>query len=83
VLIDEVVNLFSKVAFYGIYDGHGGEKCAGISKFVQLQTIWQEYMVDHLHKNICNQEAFQKGEFEKAIQIGFKKTDEEFLHYCR
>eukprot|EP01119_Soliformovum_irregulare_P008193 TRINITY_DN2123_c1_g1_i2.p1 TRINITY_DN2123_c1_g1~~TRINITY_DN2123_c1_g1_i2.p1 ORF type:complete len:965 (+),score=312.69 TRINITY_DN2123_c1_g1_i2:38-2932(+) len=70
VLIEEVVNLFSKVSFYGIYDGHGGPRAA-------------DYLKLKIHKNICNQTAFAKGDFETAIRNGFQQTDDEFLQMCR
>eukprot|EP01114_Cavostelium_apophysatum_P007309 TRINITY_DN1938_c0_g2_i1.p1 TRINITY_DN1938_c0_g2~~TRINITY_DN1938_c0_g2_i1.p1 ORF type:complete len:1165 (+),score=384.97 TRINITY_DN1938_c0_g2_i1:206-3700(+) len=69
-ILDDVVNLFSKVSFFGIYDGHGGDKCA-------------DYLKDVLHQNICNTEAFAKGDFEKAMRDGFRKTDDAFLDICR
>ncbi len=69
-LLEEVVNMFSKVGFFAIYDGHGGDKCA-------------DFMIQNLHKNICNQAAFARGEFESALRTGFKLTDEAFLQRCR
>lgn len=67
---DEVINLFSKIAFFGVYDGHGGVRAA-------------DYLKAHLHERICNQEAFAKGDFETAIKTGFQKTDDEFLKLCK
>lgn len=69
-LFEEIVNLFSKVGYFGIFDGHGGVRCA-------------EYLLQNLHKNICNQEAFARGEFEKALLTGFQQTDDNFLKLCR
>ncbi len=58
-LLEEVVNLFSKVSFFGIYDGHGGARCA-------------DYLKQNLHRNICNTEHFAKGDFDTAIKLGFQ-----------
>lgn len=69
-LLEEIANLFSKIGFFGVYDGHGGVRAA-------------EYLTKHLHDNICNQEAFKQGDFETAIKVGFKKTDDAFLKLCR
>lgn len=38
---DELSNLFSKVSYFGIYDGHGGARAA-------------QYLTEHLHLDICN-----------------------------
>lgn len=69
-LLNEVINMFSKVGYFGVYDGHGGDKCA-------------DYLIEHMHKNIVNQSAFVKGDFETAIKNGFKTTDEAFLKKCK
>ena len=68
-MLNEVVNLFSKIGYFGVYDGHGGSLCA-------------EYLLKHLHKNICNQPSFAKGDFENAIKTGFSMTDENFIKKC-
>lgn len=67
---DEIINLFSKVSYFGVYDGHGGVRAA-------------DYLQEHLHHRICNSEAFARGDFEIAIKDGFRKTDEEFLKLCK
>lgn len=69
-LLEEVVHMFSKIGFYGVYDGHGGARCA-------------DYLQANLHKNICNTQEFLRGDFEEAIRKGFQQTDEEFLQMCR
>src|SRR5690242_5641755 len=58
-LLEEVMNTFSKVGFFAVYDGHGGDRCA-------------DYLLANMHKNICNSPEFARGEFEKAIRTGFR-----------
>ncbi|KAK6935711.1 PPM-type phosphatase-like domain [Dillenia turbinata] len=56
-----------KLAFFGIYDGHGGAKAA-------------EFAAQNLHKNIVD-EVVRRGdeEIEEAIKHGYLKTDDDFL----
>ncbi|CAH1239591.1 ILKAP [Branchiostoma lanceolatum] len=61
----------SRLAYYGVYDGHGGKRASF-------------YTADNLHKNIADK--FPKGdvlnmekEIKKCLIEAFKKTDEEFL----
>ena len=54
-----------KISFFGIYDGHGGSKCA-------------DFLRDSLHKIIFSNEYFPEN-VEKAIKNGFLKAEDEFL----
>jgi len=56
-----------RLSFFGVYDGHGGDKVA-------------LYAGDHLHKIIAKQEAFKSGDYEKAIKDGFLATDRAILN---
>ena len=56
-----------RLSFFGVYDGHGGDKVA-------------LYAGDHLHKIIAKQEAFKSSDFEKAIKDGFLATDRAILN---
>ena len=58
-------NLWPKVSFFGIYDGHGGKECA-------------EYLRDNLHKLICESPNFLKNPIE-AIKNGFAMAEKDFL----
>jgi serine/threonine protein phosphatase PrpC len=53
------------IQIFGIFDGHGGSKCA-------------EYLKEHLHNNIIFQPDFPT-DIEKAIVKACHKTDEDFL----
>ena len=55
-----------KTSFFGIYDGHGGSKCA-------------DFLRDSLHKLIFNDENFPENVTE-AIKNGFLKAENEFLN---
>jgi protein phosphatase PTC2/3 len=55
-----------RLSFFGVYDGHGGDKVA-------------IYAGEHLHEIIAKQEAFRNGGFEKAIKDGFLATDRAIL----
>ena len=54
-----------KISFFGIYDGHGGAKCA-------------DFLRDCLHKIIFSNEFFPEN-VEKAIKNGFLKAENDFL----
>ncbi|PNS14027.1 hypothetical protein CAC42_6540 [Sphaceloma murrayae] len=55
-----------RISFFGVYDGHGGDKVA-------------LYTGEHLHKIIAKQEAFKKGQFEQALKDGFLAIDRSIL----
>ena len=55
-----------KISFFGIYDGHGGSKCA-------------DFLRDTLHKIIFSNEYFPENA-EKAIKNAFLKTENEFIN---
>lgn len=55
------------ISFFGVYDGHGGDKVA-------------IYAGENLHKIIAKQEAFKSGDYEKAIKDGFLATDRAILN---
>lgn len=54
-----------RLQIFGVFDGHGGSKCA-------------EYLKDHLHNNIILQPEFPSN-IPKAITKGSYKTEEDFL----
>ena len=55
-----------KTSFFGIYDGHGGNKCS-------------EYLRDNLHKLILNDINFPEN-VELAIKNGFKNAENNFFN---
>ena len=55
-----------KISFFGVYDGHGGDKVA-------------IYAGSNLHKIIAEQETYGKGDFEQALKDGFLATDRAIL----
>ncbi|KAF2710627.1 protein phosphatase 2C Ptc2 [Pleomassaria siparia CBS 279.74] len=56
----------SRLSFFGVYDGHGGDKVA-------------LYTGDNLHNIVAKQEAFKQGDLKKALQDGFLATDRAIL----
>lgn len=57
----------ARISFFGVYDGHGGEKVAGFAG-------------NNIHKIVARQEAFKKGDFEQALKDGFLATDRAILN---
>jgi hypothetical protein len=55
-----------RLAFFGVYDGHGGDKVA-------------LFTGENLHKIISRQESFAKGDIEQAMKDGFLATDRAIL----
>ncbi|KAF2864040.1 PP2C-domain-containing protein [Piedraia hortae CBS 480.64] len=55
-----------RISFFGVYDGHGGDKVA-------------KYAGNNLHNIIAKQPAFQKREFEQALKDGFLAIDRAIL----
>ncbi|WCJ38556.1 Protein phosphatase 2C family protein [Euphorbia peplus] len=64
------LNGTSNTSFFGVYDGHGGQKAA-------------EFVAENLHTNIvemmvkCSETG--GGSKEEAVKSGYLKTDQEFL----
>lgn len=56
-----------RLAFFGVYDGHGGEKVA-------------QFAGENVHKIIAKQEAFGKGDYDQALKDGFLATDRAILN---
>ena len=54
-----------KISYFGIFDGHAGNKCA-------------EFLRDNLLNYICNNNFFPN-DIPNAIKFGFKKIDEDYL----
>lgn len=56
-----------RLAYFGVYDGHGGEKVA-------------QFAGEKIHKIVAKQEAFKKGDIEQALKDGFLATDRAILN---
>jgi len=57
-----------KCSFFGIYDGHGGSKCA-------------EFLRDYLHQFVIWDEKFPSDP-KQALWNGFANAEKKFLEYC-
>ncbi|KAL8683636.1 MAG: hypothetical protein Q9186_000409 [Xanthomendoza sp. 1 TL-2023] len=55
-----------RLSFFGVYDGHGGDRVALFSG-------------ENIHKILAKQEAFKKGDYEQALKDGFLATDRAIL----
>jgi protein phosphatase 2C family protein 2/3 len=55
-----------RISFFGVYDGHGGDKVA-------------IFTGEQLHHIVAKQEAFKTGNLEKALKDGFLATDRAIL----
>ena len=56
-----------RLSFFGVYDGHGGDKVA-------------IFAGEHLHNIIAKQESFKKKDYEQALKDGFLATDRAILN---
>ncbi|KIW70909.1 hypothetical protein, variant [Phialophora macrospora] len=59
-----------RLAYFGVYDGHGGEKVA-------------QFAGENIHKIVAKQDAFAKGDIEQALKDGFLATDRAILNDAR
>lgn len=62
----KVTDAKTRVSFFGVYDGHGGERVA-------------IYTGQNLHKIVAKQNAFKDLNFEQALKDGFLATDRALL----
>lgn len=60
-------NAETRLSFFGVYDGHGGDRVA-------------LFAGEQIHKIIAKQEAFKKGDIEQALKDGFLATDRAILN---
>ncbi|KAF7512399.1 hypothetical protein GJ744_001334 [Endocarpon pusillum] len=56
-----------RLAYFGVYDGHGGDKVA-------------HFAGENIHKIIAKQDAFKRGDIEQALRDGFLATDRAILN---
>lgn len=57
----------SSLSFFGVFDGHGGEKVA-------------LFTGDNIHNIILKQESFQGGDYAQGLKDGFLATDRAILN---
>ncbi|KAF3761176.1 PP2C-domain-containing protein [Cryphonectria parasitica EP155] len=57
----------SKLSFFGVFDGHGGDKVA-------------LFTGDNIHNIIARQDTFKTGNYEQALKDGFLATDRAILN---
>ncbi|KAL1995045.1 hypothetical protein VTN49DRAFT_1232 [Thermomyces lanuginosus] len=55
-----------RLAFFGVYDGHGGDRVA-------------QFAGENVHRIVAGQEAFERGDVEQALKDGFLATDRAIL----
>lgn len=63
---DQPTDPAKRMAFFGVYDGHGGDKVA-------------LFAGENLHKIVAKQDSFEKGDIEQALKDGFLATDRAIL----
>lgn len=56
----------TRLSFFGVYDGHGGDKVA-------------HFAGKNIHRIIAKQDAFKQGNIEQALKDGFLATDRAIL----
>lgn len=56
-----------RLSFFGVYDGHGGDKVA-------------LFAGENIHQIIAKTEAFKAGDIEQALKDGFLATDRAILN---
>lgn len=57
----------SKLSFFGVFDGHGGDKVA-------------LFAGENIHRIVSKQDAFKAGNYEQALKDGFLATDRAILN---
>lgn len=57
----------SRLSFFGVYDGHGGEKVATFSG-------------ENIHNIILKQDTFKSGDYVQGLKDGFLATDRAILN---
>lgn len=57
----------SRLSFFGVFDGHGGDKVA-------------LFAGDNIHNIIAKQDTFKAGNYEQALKDGFLATDRAILN---
>jgi protein phosphatase 2C family protein 2/3 len=64
---EKPTNPDQRLSFFGVYDGHGGDKVA-------------YFAGENVHKVIAKQEAFKAGAYDQALKDGFLAVDRAILN---
>ncbi|ROT41748.1 protein phosphatase 2C [Sodiomyces alkalinus F11] len=64
---EEAKNHPSRISFFGVFDGHGGDKVA-------------LFAGENIHEIVAKQDTFKKGNYEQALKDGFLATDRAILN---
>ena len=56
-----------KMSFFGVYDGHGGDKVA-------------LFAGENIHQILLKQDSFKKGDYAQGLKDGFLATDRAILN---
>lgn len=57
----------SRLSFFGVFDGHGGDKVA-------------LFTGENMHNIVARQDTFKAGNYEQALKDGFLATDRAILN---
>jgi protein phosphatase PTC2/3 len=57
----------SRLSFFGVFDGHGGDRVA-------------LFAGENIHNIIAKQDTFKSGNYEQALKDGFLATDRAILN---
>lgn len=63
----EAATVEKRVSFFGVYDGHGGDKVA-------------IFAGENVHKIVAKQDSFKRKDYEQALKDGFLATDRAILN---
>jgi serine/threonine protein phosphatase PrpC len=78
--LDSVVTQspWQKVAYYGVYDGHGGV-CNDKSFSLTSKKNTADFVQEELHKTVFGTEAFKAGNPKEALSQAFEDVDRRII----
>jgi protein phosphatase PTC2/3 len=78
-VLDMAPDSGKRVAWFAVFDGHGGILLISNSKLTLLGDRVAKYSGENVHQIVRKQEAFAKDDYVKALQDGFIGTDTALL----